>query len=155
MFWKLCVFTVVAFVGVSLIGGRIAKTPKSEGKLRVLAIGSLLACLFAWWLLYWSNPERDDAVLVDYSLLTNYTLDQYPRIYSRWGEDGIARIKEMERQSLEKVSRQKKCGVVEHVGLAERQSNQIADVVIFVNCDSGYQFYVGPDGNIVSYRKFK
>lgn len=154
MFVKLLIASVVILIGVVLVCRRVAKKRNQEMKLRAIVCAGLAAIVLIWWGFYWSNPERDaGSVVVNEAVLSQYSIEQYPRFYESWGEAGIKRIELRERAALEKVSRQKRCDAVYVTGLAENQSTPPDNIVIFANCENGYQFYVGPDGNILSYRK--
>lgn len=154
MLWKLGAFSIVLGIVAALLCEKIAKKPNTERTLRTVVFGTALIIITAWWFFYWGSPEREPgSYKVNYSLLTTYTEEQYPRFFEKWGKDGVLRIEARDRIALEKVSRQKKCDAVYHVGLAERESTPPEDIVIFANCDNGYQFYVGPDGEILKYRK--
>lgn len=156
MLWKLSVFSVMALVAMIVICEKIAKKKRStERALRAVVFGTALPIL-AWWVFYWSSPERETGSYeVDYSLLNKYTEDQFPRFFEQWGKDGVLRIEASDRAALEKVTKQKKCDSIDYVGLAERESIPPETIVSFANCSNGYQFYVGPDGQIIRYRKIK
>jgi len=154
MLVKLLIASAVILVGVIVICRRLAKNKNQESKLRGIVFAGLAAILLIWWGFYWSNPERDpDNVVLNEAALSQYSIDQYPRFYENWGEEGIKRIEAQERVALDKVSRQKRCDAVYVVGLAEKQSTPPNHIVVFANCENGYQFYVGPDGNLLSDRK--
>jgi hypothetical protein len=154
MFVKLLIASVVILIAVVLICRRIAKKKNQETTLRAVVFTGVAAIALIWWGFYWLDPERDvGSVVLNESVLSQYSVEQYPRFYENWGAEGIKRIEARERVSLEKVSRQKRCDAVYVVGLAEKQSTPPDNIVIFANCENGYQFYVGPDGNILSYRK--
>ena len=154
MLVKLLIASVVILVGVIVICRRLAKKKNQESKLRGIVFAGLAAIVLIWWGFYWSNPERDaGSVVLNEDILIKYSVEDYPRYYENWGADGIKRIEARDRIALEKVSRQKRCDAVYALGLAENQSTPPDDIVIFANCENGYQFYVGPDGNILSYRK--
>ncbi|NNA29901.1 hypothetical protein [Pseudomonas lundensis] len=154
MFMKLVMVSVVIVVAVVVVCKRLAKKKKQEAKLRAVVFAGMAAIALIWWGFYWSNPERDSgSIVLNESALSHYSIDQYPRFYEKWGEEGIKRIEDRERVALEKISSQKLCDSVYVVGLAENQSTPPDNIVIFGNCENNYQFYVGPDGNILSYRK--
>lgn len=154
MFTKLLIASVVILVAVVVVCKRLAKKKNQETKLRTAVFAGLAGAVLIWWGFYWSNPERDSgSIVLNESALSHYSIDQYPRFYENWGEEGIKRIKVQERVALEKISRQKLCDSVYVVGLAENQSTPPDNIVIFGNCENNYQFYVGPDGSILSYRK--
>ncbi len=154
MFTKLLIASVVILVAVVVVCKRLAKQKNQEAKLRAVVFAGLAGIVMIWWGFYWSNPERDSgSIVLNESALSHYSIDQYPRFYENWGEEGIKRIEVQERVALEKITRQKLCDSVYVVGLAENQSTPPDNIVIFGNCENNYQFYVGPDGNILSYRK--
>ena len=154
MLVKLLIASVVILVGVIVICRRLAKKKNQETKLRGIVFAGLAAIVLIWWGFYWSNPERDaGSVVLNEDILIKYSVEDYPRYYENWGADGIKRIEARDRIALEKVSRQKRCDAVYAPGLAENQSTPPDDIVIFANCENGNQFYVGPDGNILSERK--
>lgn len=154
MFLKLLIASVIILVGMIVICRRVAKKKNQESKLRGIVFAGLALIVLIWWGFYGSSPERDTAsIVLNESALSHYSVDQYPRFYENWGEEGVKRIAAQERIALEKISRQKLCDSVYVVGLAENQSTPPDNIVIFGNCENNYQFYVGPDGNILSYRK--
>lgn len=154
MFVKLLIASLVILIGVVLVCRRVAKKRNQEMKLRAIVCAGLAAIVLIWWVFYWSNPERDaGSVVLNEAILIKYSIEDYPRYYENWGADGIKRIEAHDRVALEKVSRQKRCDAVYALGLSEFQSTPPDDIVICANCENGNQFYVGPDGNILSERK--
>lgn len=154
MFLKLLIISVVILIAVIVVCRRLAKKRNQEAKLRAVVFAGVAGTVLFWWGLYWAAPERDTgSVIINESALSHYSIEEFPRFYENWGADGIKRIEARERVALEKVSRQKLCDSVYFVGLAENQSTPPDNIVIFANCENNYQFYVGPDGNILSYRK--
>ena len=154
MFTKLLIASVVIVVAVVVVCKRLAKQKNQEAKLRAVVFAGLVGIVLIWWGFYWSNPERDSGGIVfNEAILIKYSVEDYPRYYEKWGAEGIKRIEAHDRIALEKVSRQKRCDAVYVLGLAENKSTPPDDIVIFANCENGNQFFVGPDGNILSERK--
>jgi hypothetical protein len=76
------------------------------------------------------------------SIFSNYTREHYPKTYAQWGSDGVEQIALLERQAAEHVSKARVCSVVEYVGLSEQHSRPPVEPVVFVDCESGYRFYI-------------
>lgn len=120
---------------------------------RVMVIAAIAAVFLSWssWTVYqrhaaepdYSNlPERKAAPILP-DALTTYTRDQYPKTYATWGEDGVARIVDMERRAAEFVSRAPDCHGVDYVGLSDQRSSPPREIIIYVDCVNRNRYYVG------------
>lgn len=94
------------------------------------------------------------------NIFSNYTREQYPRTFAQWGVAGVEQITLLERQAAEHVSKASVCTSVEYVGLSESHSQPPAQPVVFVDCESGYRFYVstrdlGTPPNALSFKRTK
>lgn len=74
---------------------------------------------------------------------SNYTYDQYPRIFDTWGKDWVQKISEVEHAAARKIANDNNdCDVVDYVGLSENKSVVKQKIVVFVDCRNGERYFV-------------
>lgn len=116
----------------------------------------MLATLTALALAGCGSSERDDKdVVINESVLSTYSVEQYPKTFKIWGEAGVERIKAAERAALFKAAKQKKCDRVEYVGLSEKFSSPPSSIVVFADCANRWRFYIDQRSEILSDERTK
>ncbi|WP_333666011.1 hypothetical protein [Acinetobacter guillouiae] len=72
-----------------------------------------------------------------------YTIDQFPRLYEKWGKDWIVKISELEKKAANKIANENNsCDSIDMVALSENKSTPKKEAVFFVDCINGERFYV-------------
>ncbi|RNF61662.1 hypothetical protein [Pseudomonas putida] len=150
---------VATAVVVIFVIGLCREFAKARGSEKLLRWTLGLGCLFvgAMWLgAFALFGERSDVdVSIDSDVFSSYSKDQYPKTYQAWGESGVERIKLVERAAALKGAKQRKCDRVEYVGLSERMSVPPYNIVVFVDCQNLWRFYVNQDEEILVTEKRK
>ncbi|WP_335969197.1 hypothetical protein [Acinetobacter bereziniae] len=76
-------------------------------------------------------------------VFTTYDKTNFPRAYAQWGEDGIERIKQLEKDAVFKVATEiNNCNYLEIAGLSEVKSIPKKEAVVFIDCGNKERFYV-------------
>ncbi|EGZ48516.1 hypothetical protein [Neisseria wadsworthii] len=80
--------------------------------------------------------------------LSEYPKKGFPKLWKKWGKDGIARIIENDKLAIEQAAKFGKCDVVEAAAYSDR-SVYPNKIVSFVDCANGERFYYegGADEN--------
>lgn len=84
---------------------------------------------------------------------SNYTYDQYPRTFDKWGEDWVRKISDVEHGAAEKIANDPNtCDIIDYVGLSDNKSIVKQKIVVFVDCRNGDRYYVS-DNEVNDSRK--
>ncbi|MFW1996909.1 hypothetical protein ACG904_18455 [Acinetobacter guillouiae] len=76
-------------------------------------------------------------------VFTTYNKENFPKAYAQWGDDGIERIKQLEKDAVFKVATENnKCNYLEIAGLSEVKSIPNKEAVVFIDCGNKERFYV-------------
>lgn len=74
---------------------------------------------------------------------TKYSKDQFPKTYSNWGDEWVAKFPEFEKQAANKIASEvNSCDSIEMVALSDNKSTPKKEAVFFVDCSNGERFYV-------------
>lgn len=76
--------------------------------------------------------------------LNDYPKSGYKKTYATWGERGIARIIEHERNAALFVAENPKCDVVDIVGLSSKSAPP-SHIVTYIDCRNGQRFLVAAE----------
>lgn len=73
----------------------------------------------------------------------DYTQNQFPKLYQEWGNKWVEKIAEVEKAAVYKIANEHNaCDSIEEAGISTSESTPKKEIVIFVNCTNGEQFYV-------------
>lgn len=87
------------------------------------------------------QSEYEPAVIQDGSFF-KYSKESFPKLYSKWGDDGVNKIMRLERAAAYKVSESKGgCDAIHTSALSENKSSK-EEIVIYVDCNNGTRVYV-------------
>lgn len=82
---------------------------------------------------------------VDPSVYEAYTRQGYPKTFAKWGAAGVRRIDALRKAAAETVARNPSCDRVMLAELSDNQSSPPSQPKVFVDCENGQRFYLGPD----------
>lgn len=73
----------------------------------------------------------------------DYSKSQFPNLYKEWGSSWVKKISEVEKMAVHKIANeQNACDSIEEAGISTEKSIPKKEIVIYVNCTNGQQFYV-------------
>ncbi|KKW75752.1 hypothetical protein AAV97_18375 [Acinetobacter sp. Ag2] len=73
----------------------------------------------------------------------NYTEDQFPKMYKKWGVEWMSKFSDLEHKAANKIANENNtCDSIEVVALSENRSTPKKEAVFFVDCLNGERFYV-------------
>ncbi|WP_164087156.1 hypothetical protein [Stenotrophomonas maltophilia] len=87
------------------------------------------------------SPKTVETKPVDESVFSDYTPDGYPSTYKKYGADGVAKIRRVERAAAERITKAGRCDEIQMISLADSRSSP-AQIVVFADCANGERFYV-------------
>ncbi|MFT2185699.1 hypothetical protein [Pseudomonas putida] len=77
--------------------------------------------------------------------LDSYTKATHPKIYAKWGAEGAKKIEAHQKLAADLIAASGRCDAVSIVGLSEQRSSPPSNIVVFVDCENGQRFYIGPN----------
>lgn len=77
--------------------------------------------------------------------LDSYTKATHPKIYAKWGAEGAKKIEAHQKLAADLIATSDRCDAVSIVGLSEQRSSPPSNIVVFVDCENGQRFYIGPN----------
>ena len=87
------------------------------------------------------------------------TKQGYPKLYAKWGDDGVRRINSLMPLAAEKAATSPDCDKVIIVDISTQRSIPGKKIVFFVDCENGERFYVSDsdlqEENLVQSQKKK
>lgn len=86
-------------------------------------------------------PKAVETKPVDDSAFSDYTPEGYPSTYKKYGSDGVAKIRRVERAAAERIAKAGRCDEIQMISLADSRSSP-AEIVVFADCANGERFYV-------------
>ena len=78
-----------------------------------------------------------------------YTKSSYPKLYEKWGDDGLDRINALLPQAVNTAAKNANCDKVEIVEISNERSIPTGKIVFFADCSNGKRFYIS-DSDIAS-----
>lgn len=84
-------------------------------------------------------PKQID---IDPHAFTVYTKEAYPKMYAKYGDEGLRAFTEHDANAGFMVAGLAECDRVEYVGYSEQKSNYPTNLVSFVDCSNNRRFYV-------------
>lgn len=89
-----------------------------------------------------SNEIIEDEGRISPDAVLPITKQGYPKLYAKWGDDGIRRINELMPLAAEKAAASPDCDEVIIVDISTQRSIPGKKIVFFVDCENGERFYV-------------
>lgn len=77
--------------------------------------------------------------------LDSYTKATHPKIYAKWGAEGAKEIEAHQKLAADFIATSGRCDAVSIAGLSEQRSSPPSNIVVFVDCENGQRFYIGPN----------
>jgi hypothetical protein len=72
-----------------------------------------------------------------------YTKDQFPKLFEKWGSKWVKKISEVEKAAIHKIANtENSCDEIISGFISENKSIPKQKIVIFVDCANGERFYV-------------
>lgn len=86
------------------------------------------------------SPAPSYRAPIDPGAYWDYSKNSFPKLYKKYGADGLKRLNNFERKAAELVSQNKKCDAVTMVGYSEQSEK--GNFVSFIDCKNGERFFV-------------
>ena len=89
-----------------------------------------------------SNAAESHSAPIDPDVFDRYERRDWPKLYSKWGENGIRRIQKLRESAAASVAKNPKCDAVDISDISESRSTIPDNPVVYVDCRNGERFYI-------------